>query len=290
MTMSPTSKRPAEAAGRLRLGGELSVHRLGFGAMRITGEGIWGPPRDREAAKQVLRQAVELGVTCIDTADSYGPGVSEELIAEALSPYPEDLVIATKGGLMRDGPGRWRRYGRPEHLRQACEQSLRRLGLEQVPLYQLHAVDPAVPLEDSLGALVELQREGKIRHVGLSNVDVRQLDAAQAIAPVVSVQNRYNVGDRASEPVLDRCEDEGMAFIPWYPLGAGSLGELGGPLHEVAQAHGASTAQVALAWLLARSPVMLPIPGTGSIEHLEENMAAAELSLSDHDMALLSGS
>lgn len=287
MTLSPASTRPAEAAGALLLGGELAVHRLGFGAMRITGKGIWGPPPDREVARHVVRRAVELGVTCIDTADSYGPGVSEEVLAEALAPYPEDLVIATKGGLLRDGPGRWRRHGRPEHLRRACEHSLRRLRLEQIPLYQLHAVDPDVPLEDSLGALVELRQEGKIRHIGLSNVSVDQLDAALAITAVASVQNRYNLVDRASESVLERCEADGMAFLPWYPLGAGSLGDPGGRLDVIAGVHGASRNQVALAWLLARSRVMLPIPGTGSVEHLEENLAAAELSLTDDEMAAL---
>ena len=289
MTLAPTSPRPAEAAGAITLGGRLSVNRLGFGAMRITGRGVWGQPPDRRVAGGVLRRAVELGVTFIDTADSYGPEVSEELIAEALAPYPEELVVATKGGLLRDGPGRWRRCGRPEHLRQACEHSLRRLRLERIPLYQLHAVDPEVPLEDSLGALVELRDEGKIAHIGLSNVEVDQLDTALATTPVVSVQNRYNLTDRASEPVLERCQAGGMAFLPWYPLGAGSLGDPGGVLAEIARAHGASAAQVALAWLLARSPAMLPIPGTGSVEHLEENLASAELSLSDEELAALSG-
>ena len=287
MTLSPTSARPAEAAGTVSLGGQVRVNRLGFGAMRLTGKGIWGQPPDRDVATRVLRRAVELGVTLIDTADSYGPEVSEELIAEALAPYPEDLVVATKGGLVRDGPGRWRRMGRPEHLRRASEDSLRRLRLERIPLYQLHAVDPQVALEDSLGALVELREEGKIAHLGLSNVDVDQLGTALAITPVVSVQNRYNVGDRASEPVLERCEADGMAFLPWYPLGAGSLGDPGGALAEIARARGASAAQVALAWLLARSPAMLPIPGTSSVEHLEENLAAAELSLSEEEMATL---
>ncbi len=287
MTLPPSSSRPAQAAGTVTLGGDVSVNRLGFGAMRITGEGVWGPPADVSVAKAVLRRALDLGVTCIDTADSYGPEVSEELIAEALWPYPEDLIIATKGGLRRDGPGQWRPDCRPEHLRQACEGSLQRLRLEQIPLYQLHTVDPHVPFEDSLGALVDLQKEGKIRHVGLSNVKEPHLDQALTVVPVVSVQNRYNLGDRASEPVLERCQQEGMAFIPWFPLGAGKMAGGVGPVEEVAQAHGATPAQVALAWLLAHSPTMLPIPGTGSVEHLEENLAAAQLELSAEEVARL---
>jgi aryl-alcohol dehydrogenase-like predicted oxidoreductase len=288
MTLSTTTDRPATAAGTLGLGGGLSVNRLGFGAMRITGEGIWGPPADRDSAKAVLRRCLELGVNCIDTADSYGPDVSEELIAEALTPYPDDLVVATKGGMRRDGPGQWRADCRPEHLRQACEGSLRRLGLDRIDLYQLHTVDSAVPLAESLGALVELKDEGKIRHIGVSNVDVDQLSQALAITTVVSVQNRYNVGDRTSEPVLERCEAEGIAFIPYFPLAAGSMADEGGPLDDLARAHGASPAQVALAWLLARSPQMLPIPGTSSVAHLEENMAGAELRLSPDEVASLS--
>jgi aryl-alcohol dehydrogenase-like predicted oxidoreductase len=288
MTLSTTTDRPATAAGTLGLGDGLSVNRLGFGAMRITGEGIWGPPADRDSAKAVLRRCLELGVNCIDTADSYGPDVSEELIAEALTPYPDDLVVATKGGMRRDGPGQWRADCRPEHLRQACEGSLRRLGLDRIDLYQLHTVDSAVPLAESLGALVELKDEGKIRHIGVSNVDVDQLSQALAITTVVSVQNRYNVGDRTSEPVLERCEAEGIAFIPYFPLAAGSMADDGGPLDDLAQAHGASPAQVALAWLLARSPQMLPIPGTSSVAHLEENMAGAELRLSPDEVASLS--
>ena len=287
MTLSITTTRPAAAAGTLELGGDLSVNRLGFGAMRITGEGIWGQPADRDAAISVLRRSLELGVNCIDTADSYGPEVSEELIADALAPYPDDLVIATKGGMLRDGPGQWRADCRPDHLREACEASLRRLRLDRIPLYQLHTVDRDVPLAESLGALVELRDEGKIRHIGVSNVNVSQLSQTLAITPVVSVQNRYNVADRASEPVLSRCEAEGIAFIPWYPLGAADLAHPGGPLHELARAHGASPAQAALAWLLARSPQMLPIPGTSSVAHLEENLAAAELRLSTEDMATL---
>lgn len=287
MTLSTTMARPATASGTLDLGGELTVHRLGFGAMRVTGDGVWGPPADRAAALAVLRRCLELGVNCIDTADSYGPGTSEELIADALAPYPDDLVIATKGGLLRDGPGKWRADCRPGHLRGACEGSLRRLRLDQIPLYQLHTVDAHVPLAESLGALVELRDEGKIRHIGLSNVNVDQLSEALAITPIVSVQNRYNLSDRTSEPVIDRCESEGIAFIPWYPLGAGSMADSGGPLDEVASAHGASPAQVALAWLLARSPQMLPIPGTGSVAHLEENMAAVEVRLGVEEIASL---
>jgi pyridoxine 4-dehydrogenase len=277
----------ASAAGALTLGGDLEVRRLGFGAMRLTGEGIWGPPADREGAKSVLRRAVELGVNFIDTADSYGPEVSEELIAEALHPYPGGLVIATKGGLTRPGPGQWERDGRPEHLREACAESLRRLRLERIDVYQLHAVDPRVPLEESVGALAELREEGKIAHVGLSNVDTAELERAHEIVPVVSVQNRYGVAERDSEPVLDRCEREGLAFIPWGPLRAAGV-RRDGVIGRVANAHGASESQVALAWLLARSPAMLPIPGTSSIEHLEEDVAAAGLRLSEEEFTELS--
>jgi aryl-alcohol dehydrogenase-like predicted oxidoreductase len=277
----------AAAAGTMVLGGELEVHRLGFGAMRITGEGIWGPPADPEAAKAVLRRAVELGVDFIDTADAYGPGVSEELIAEALHPYPDGLVIATKGGLARSGPGRWERDCSPERLREACAASLRRLRLERIDVYQLHAVDRQVPLEESVGALAELRDEGKVAHVGLSNVDVDELERAREIVPVVSVQNRYSVAERESEAVLERCERDGLAFIPWFPLGAG---EVGGEdaVRRVAEERGASRFQVALAWLLARSPAMLPIPGTSSLEHLEENVAAAGLRLTAEELRELS--
>jgi pyridoxine 4-dehydrogenase len=261
-----------------------TVRRLGFGAMRITGKGIWGDPPDREVAKQVLRRAVELGVNLIDTANSYGPYVSEELIAEALHPYPDDLVIATKGGLERTGPGEWPRNGRPEHLREACEGSLQRLKLDTIELYQLHAPDEDVPYAESLGTLIELREEGKIRHIGISNVDLDLLDQARGMTEVVTVQNRFNLTDRASEDVLDACTEAGIGFIPWFPLATGDLAEPGGPLDEVAQAHDAAPAQVALAWLLQRSPIMLPIPGTGSVEHLEENLAAADLQLTDEEM------
>ncbi len=260
------------------IGGDLEVRRLGFGAMRITGDGIWGPPDDPEDAKQLLRRVPELGVNLIDTADSYGPEVSENLIAEALHPY-DGLVIATKGGLERTGPGEWPRNGRPEHLKQACEGSMRRLRVDQIDLYQLHSPDDDVPYEDSVGALKELQDEGKIRHVGVSNVSVDQLEQARGIVDVATVQNRYNLTDRSSEDVLDACEDAGIGFIPWFPLAVGSLADDGGPLDELAGRHGATAGQVALAWLLSRSPVMLPIPGTSSVEHLEENVAAAQLEL-----------
>jgi pyridoxine 4-dehydrogenase len=266
-----------------KIGGDLEVRRLGFGAMRITGDGIWGPPDDLEAARELLRRVVDVGVNLIDTADSYGPEVSENLIAEALHPYPEGLVIATKGGMLRSGPGEWPRDARPEHLKEACEGSLRRLKLERIDLYQLHSPDSKVPYEDSVGALKDLQDEGKIRHIGISNVSVEQLGQARELVDVVTVQNRYNIGDRSSEDVLEACEEAGIGFIPWYPLATGSLAEPGGALDEVAHAHDATPGQVALAWLLARSKVMLPIPGTSSIEHLEENMAAEALTLTDEE-------
>ena len=277
----------AAAAGTVGLGGDLNVCRLGFGAMRITGDGIWGPPEDHDAALAVLRRAVELGVNFIDTADSYGPDVSEELISEALHPYPAGLAIATKGGLTRSGPGGWERDGRPEHLRDACEGSLKRLRVERIDLYQLHAVDPEVPLEESVGTLAELRDEGKIERIGLSNVDTEQLGRAREIAPISSVQNRYSIGDRRSEPVLDACERDGIAFIPWFPLAAGDL-EAEGVISRIAGAHDATPFQVALAWLLARSPVMLPIPGTSSVDHLEENVAAASMRLTEDEFAELS--
>ena len=263
------------------IGGDLEVRRLGYGAMRITGEGIWGPPDDPAQAKRLLRRVVDLGVNLIDTADSYGPEVSENLIAEALHPYPDGLVIATKGGLRRDGPGQWPRDGRPERLKQCCEGSLRRLRVERIDLYQLHAPDPQVPLEDSLWALKELQDEGKVRHIGVSNVSLAELGRARAVVDVVTVQNRYNLTDRHSEEVLGACERDGIGFFPWFPLATGDLARPGGPLDELARARGATPGQLALAWLLARSPAMLPIPGTASEEHLEENLAAADIEL-DH--------
>jgi len=277
----------AAAAGTLTLGGDLAVNRLGFGAMRITGEGVWGEPDDLGGAHAVLRRAVELGVSFIDTADSYGPEVSERLIAEALHPYPEALVIATKGGFTRPGPGNWRADGRPESLKAACEGSLRRLRRDRIDLYQLHTVDGRVPIEESVGALAELQLEGKIRHVGLSNVDGAQLAAAREIVEVVSVQNRYSLSDRANEDVLETCERDGLAFIPWFPLGSGSLARPGGPLDQIAADLDAAPAQIAVAWLLRRSPAIVPIPGTSSVAHLEENVAAAGLELGDEQFAAL---
>jgi pyridoxine 4-dehydrogenase len=262
-----------------KIGGDLDVGRLGFGAMRITGDGIWGPPDDPDGARAVLRRVLDLGVNLIDTADSYGPDVSEELIAEALHPYPKGLVIATKGGLRRTGPGEWPRDARPERLKECCEGSLRRLRVDRIDLYQLHAPDPRVPYADSVGALKELQDEGKIRHIGVSNVSTGELAEAREIVEVVTVQNRFNLEDRHSEDVLDVCAGEGIGFIPWFPLATGKLARPGGPLDEVARGHDASPGQVALAWLLARSDVMLPIPGTSSVEHLEENVAAADLRL-----------
>ncbi len=283
MTMS-TGSTPAAQSGTLTIGGDLTVHRLGFGAMRITGDGIWGEPADLDEAKAVLRRAVELGVTFIDTADSYGPEVSERLIGETLAPYADGLVIATKGGLERPAPFQWTNNSRPEHLRQACEGSLRRLRLEQIPLYQWHRPDPDVPLEDAVGTLVDLQREGKIRHIGVSNVTVEQLRAVQAITPVVSVQNRYNVTTRESDPVLEVCEQEGIAFLPWAPMHDFADAPV---VREIAERHGATARQIVLAWLLQRSPSIVPIPGTGSVAHLEENVAAAGLELGAEDRAAL---
>jgi pyridoxine 4-dehydrogenase len=273
------SDRPdALAAGMISIGGDLTVNRLGFGAMRITGHGIWGPPPDRDQAMAALRRAVELGVNFIDTADSYGPEVSESLIAEALYPYPDDLVIATKGGLVRPGPGRWQPDGRPEHLRAACEGSLRRLKLDQIPLYQLHRPDPRVPYADSVGTLVELKDAGKIRHIGVSNVTEDQLREAQRITPVVSVQNRYNVADRSSEPIVDLCDQEKLVFLPWAPI---QEADRIVPVVTAARSHGATTRQIVLAWLLNRSPQILPIPGSGSAEHVAENVAAASIQLTN---------
>ena len=278
---------PAAAAGSLTIGGDLRVRRMGFGAMRLTGKGVWGEPPDPDVARAVLRRAVELGVNLIDTADSYGPEVSERLIGETFSPLPAGLVVATKAGFRRSGPGRWHADGRPARLKAACDGSLARLGVDRIDLYQLHTVDRRVPIEDSVGALAELKAAGKVRHVGLSNVSTDELARAGAVTGIVSVQNRYNLGDRASRAVLDACERDGLAFIPWYPLGTGSLTRAGSRASRVGAAIGASGAQVALAWLLASSPVMLPIPGTGSIEHLEENVAAAELRLPAEAMAEL---
>lgn len=270
---------PAKKAGEFLIGNDLRVTRLGYGAMRITGDGIWGEPADRSEAVRVLRRAVELGINFIDTADSYGPGVSEEIIAEALHPYPAGLVIATKGGFDRPGPDQWVENGKPEHLRSACEGSLRRLRLDRVDLYQLHRIDPKVPAEDQLGALRDLQAQGKIKHLGLSEVSVRQIQHARTIVPIVSVQNRYSVADRGSEDVLEYCEKEKMGFIPWFPLAAGRVFGSESPISRMAARWKATPSQLALAWLLARSPVILPIPGTSKVEHLEENVAAAELKI-----------
>ena len=274
------------ASASITIGGDLTVRRLGFGAMRITGPGIWGEPPDHDEAVRVLRRAVDLGVNLIDTADSYGPHVSERLIAEALSPYPDDLVIATKGGLLRDGPNQWRPDGRPEHLRAVCEESLQRLRLDTIAIYQFHRPDPQVPLTDSIGALVDLQREGKIHHLGICNVTEAELDEAIGVAPMVSVQNRYSGVDRSSDSLVDRCERDGRAFLPWAPLAFGQIGSDAG-IGAIARAHQATPHQVAIAWLLARSPVIVPIPGTGSTAHLEENMGAATLELSPDEIATL---
>jgi pyridoxine 4-dehydrogenase len=286
MSIEPTTQ-PGAAAGTVALG-DLTVNRMAFGAMRLTGPGVIGEPDDPENAKAVLRRAVELGVNFIDTADSYGPEINERQIAEALHPYPDDLVIATKGGLSHERRGEWLQDGRPERLRAACEGSLQRLRVERIDLYQLHSVDPSVPLDESVGALAELREEGKIRHVGLSNVDARQLARAREVVPIVSVQNRYNLADRHSEGVLEACEREGIAFLPWFPLAFGELTRGAGRLTDVAFAHGLSRAQVAIAWLLQRSPVMLPIPGTSSLEHLEENVASASVELTETEFADLS--
>jgi pyridoxine 4-dehydrogenase len=280
--------RPATASGTFALGGQLVVHRLGFGAMRLTGPGIWGEPSDRDQAIRVLRRAVELGVDLIDTADSYGPYVSEELIREALHPYPEQLVIATKAGFVRTGPDRWIPLGRPEYLRQECEMSLRRLGLDQIPLLQLHRIDPAVALEDQVGELHRLQEEGKVGLVGLSEVSADQLRAARAVCPIASVQNRYSVTDRGWDEMVDICERERIGFLPWNPVSAGQLAQREGPLSPLAARLGVTPVQLALAWLLHRSPVMLPIPGTSSPLHLEENLEAAVIGLTDDQYAQLS--
>jgi pyridoxine 4-dehydrogenase len=282
--MIMTGPASAADAGTIEIGGDLVVRRLGFGAMRVTGAGIWGNPPDLDQAKATLRRAVDLGVNFIDTADSYGPHVSEDLIAEALYPYPDDLVIATKGGLVRPGPNRWDPNGNPEHLRDACEGSLRRLRLEQIPLYQLHRPDPAVPLAESLGALVQLKDEGKIRHIGVSNVSEDQLRAAQQITPVVSVQNRYNAADRKSDSMVDLCEIEELAFLPWAPIQQATSNPA---VARAAKSHGASPRQIVLAWLLARSPQILPIPGTGSPEHAAANIAAAAIQLTPEEVTAI---
>jgi pyridoxine 4-dehydrogenase len=284
MIMSEFPTVHAGNAGTIDVGGDLTVNRLGFGAMRVTGAGIWGPPADRDEAKAVLRRATELGINFIDTADSYGPHISEELIHEALHPYPDDLVIATKGGLERTGPGQWPANGRPEHLIEACEGSLRRLELEQVPLYQFHRPDPTVPLEDSIGALVTLKEQGKIRHIGLSNVTENQLRRAQRITPIVSIQNRYNVDDRRSESLVDLCEQEQMVFLPWAPI---QNLDSNRTIQQLAQRYGATPRQIVLAWLLARSPAILPIPGTGSVSHLDDNVAAPAIKLTLAEVASL---
>ena len=274
---------PNATATTFKLGGDLEINRLGFGAMRLTGEGIWGEPKDREAAKKVLQRVVELGVNFIDTADSYGPAVSEILIGEALSPYKAGLVIATKAGLTRQGPNKWLPVGRPEYLQQQVEMSLRHLKLERLDLWQLHRFDPKVPVEESLGAIKRLKTQGKIRHVGLSEVTVEQIEQARKVMDIVSVQNEYNITNRKSEAVLDYCEKNNIGFIPWYPVAAGKLAQPGGKLDEMAKKHGATVAQLSIAWLLQRSPVMLPIPGTSSIKHLEENMKSADVQLSDSE-------
>lgn len=281
--MSTTTAVNAAASGTFTLGGDLTINRLGFGAMRITGEGIWGEPKNVEEARKVLRHAVELGVNFIDTADSYGPEVSERLIGETLAPYAKGLVIATKGGLVRTGPNQWHPVGRPEYLHQEVEMSLRRLRLQRIDLYQLHRIDPQVPVEESLGKLKDLQKAGKIRHIGLSEVKPNEIERARKTVEIVSVQNKYNISDRAHEDTLQYCEKHNLAFIPWFPVAAGKLAAAGGPLDSVAKQHGATVAQLSIAWLLHRAKVMLPIPGTSSAAHLEENVGAAGLKLSDSE-------
>jgi pyridoxine 4-dehydrogenase len=279
---------PAHASGTFAIAGDLPVVRLGYGAMQLTGPGIWGEPRDPDEAIRVLRRAVELGITFIDTADSYGPEVSERLIGEALHPYADGVVVATKAGLTRQGPDIWTQLGQPAYLRQQCEMSLRRLRLERIDLFQLHRIDKNYPLEDQIGLLLELQQEGKIRHIGLSEVSVDEIEAARKVAPIATVQNLYNLADRRSEAVLDHCEREGIGFMPWFPLATGELSKTDGPLAGAAREHGAAPSQLALAWLLRRSPVMLPIPGTSRVEHLEQNTAAAGIELTDVEFETLS--
>jgi len=282
-----TLERPAERSGTFTIGGDMPVHRLGFGSMQLTGPGIWGNPKDPAEAVRVLKRAVELGVTLIDTADSYGPYVAEDLIRRALHPYPTDLVIATKAGLTRGGPGKWDPVGRPEYLRQEAEMSLRRLGVDRIDLFQLHRIDPQVPLAEQVGELARLQQEGKIRHIGLSEVTVDQLKQAQRYATIVTVQNKYNLEERTAEPLLDHAAKHGIGFIPWFPLATGGLAKEGSALTQMAKRLHATPSQLALAWLLHRSPVMLPIPGTSKVKHLEENMAAAAITLSDADAEAL---
>ena len=277
----------AAASGSYEIGGDLPVVRLGYGTMQLTGEGVWGPPKDPDEAVRVLRRAVELGITFFDTADSYGPEVAEDLLRTALHPYGDDVVIATKAGLTRQGPGIWTPVGRPSYLRQQCELSLRRLGVERIDLFQLHRIDPEVALEDQVGELKKLQDEGKIRHIGLSEVSVEEVEAARAVTPIVSVQNLFNLARRDAEPVLEHCERHDIAFIPWFPLATGELSREDGPLADAASRHDATPAQLALAWLLRRSPVMLPIPGTSSVDHLESNTAAASIDLTDDEFEKL---
>jgi aryl-alcohol dehydrogenase-like predicted oxidoreductase len=278
-----------ETAGTFALGEDLTIQRLGYGAMRLTGPGIWGEPKDRNEARKVLQRAVELGVDFIDTADAYGPEVSEEIIAEALHPYPKGLVIATKGGFARSGPNKWEMVGRPEYLRQCVEMSLRRLKLERIDLYQLHRIDPKVPVEESLGALKEMQKAGKIRHIGLSEVSSAEIDRAGKTVRIVSIQNQYNLSDRQHEKVLQYCERHNLAFIPWFPVAAGKLAKPGGRLDKIAKQHNATVAQISLAWLLHHSPVLIPIPGTSSVKHLEENVGAAKLQLSAEEWKKIEG-
>ncbi|KQO61258.1 aldo/keto reductase [Curtobacterium sp. Leaf261] len=288
MTDTTDTTRPAAASGTFRIGGDIEINRLGYGTMQLTGPGVWGPPKDHDEAIRVLKRAVELGVNFFDTADSYGPYVAEELLHEALHPYGDDVLIATKAGLTRTGPNEWPPVGRPEYLRQEAEMSLRRLGLERIDLFQLHRIDPKVPLEDQVGELKKLQDEGKIRHIGLSEVGVDDVKAAQEIATIVSVQNLYNLTDRSAEELLDWSTEQGIGFIPWFPLATGKLTGEGSPLTELAKQHDASPSQLALAWLLKRSPVMLPIPGTSSVDHLEDNLAGATIELTDDEFAALS--
>jgi pyridoxine 4-dehydrogenase len=283
----PTTAQPAQAAGTFRLGGDLTINRMGYGTMQLPGPGVWGDPKNPDKAVRVLRHAVELGVNFFDTADSYGPVVAEQLLKTALHPYADDIVIATKAGLSRQGPGKWWPIGRPEYLRQQAEMSLRHLGLERIDLFQLHRIDPKVPLEEQVGTLKELQDEGKIRHIGLSEVSVAEVQAAQKVAPIVSVQNLYNLANRAAEELLDFSTSNNIGFIPWFPLATGALAAGDGPLATLAKEHDASPSQLALAWLLKRSPVMLPIPGTSSVAHLEDNVRAAELELTDAEFDTL---